>query len=193
MQLPRKKEKLRRGGRILFLNTYDIAIVGIFLAFILVVGLIERMIPLDSIVPGIRLGLSNVVILTSIYLFRFRSVFLLVILKCLLLALLTGGVTSFLYGICGSILSFLGMWCLVRILGDKVSPIGVSVVGAVLHISGQLLVAALILESLNIFTLLPLMLILSAATGVLTGLLVRPSLAAVRRLQDSNGVRWRKE
>jgi heptaprenyl diphosphate synthase len=163
-------EKIQSSG------TYRIALLGIFLAIILAVGVFERSIPLDFAVPGVRLGLSNVVILLAIYLFRFRYVLILVVLKCVLLAALTGGISSFLYSMCGSLFSFLVMWLLATLLKDKISPIGVSVAGAVCHIAGQLLVASLIIENMQIFIFMPPLVLMSAASGVLVGILVKLSL-----------------
>jgi heptaprenyl diphosphate synthase len=153
-----------------------VALLGVFLAFILIVGLVERMIPLDFIVPGVRLGFSNIVVLLSLYIFRTRYALCLVVMKCVLLAALTGGVSSFIYSICGSLLSFAAMALMVKRLGEKVGPVGVSVVGAVCHIAGQLAVASLILESANIFALMPPLMLLSGASGLLVGVVVRAAL-----------------
>jgi heptaprenyl diphosphate synthase len=154
----------------------NIAILGIFLAFVLVVGLIERMIPLDFIVPGVRLGFSNIVILLSIYIFRTPYTLSLVVLKCVLLSALTGGPSSFMYSICGSMLSFAAMSLMVHRLGKRVGPIGVSVVGAVCHIAGQLAAASLILASPDVFVLLPPLMLLAGASGVLVGVVVNTAL-----------------
>ena len=145
---------------------------GVLLAGILVAGLIERMIPLDFLVPGIRLGLSNVVILTALYILRTRLVFVLTILKCVLLAAVAGGMSSFFYGLSGSILSFTVMALLLRIPGDRIGSVGVSVCGAVAHITGQLLMACLILSTADILMLAPPLVVLSAVTGVLVGVSV---------------------
>jgi heptaprenyl diphosphate synthase len=160
-----------------------VALLGVFLAFILMVGLVERMRPLDFIVPGVRLGFSNIVVLLAIYLFRTRYALCLVVMKCALLAALTGGVSSFIYSICGSVLSFAAMNLMVKGLGDKVSPIGVSVVGAICHIAGQLAVASLILESASVFALLPPLMLLSGASGVVVGVVVRAALRHIPYLK----------
>ncbi|MDR3364524.1 MAG: Gx transporter family protein [Clostridiales Family XIII bacterium] len=159
-----------------------LALLGIFLALILAIGLFERMVPLDFAIPGVRLGLSNVIILLSIYLFRFRDTLILVTLKCALLAALAGGAPSFLYSLCGSLLSFFVMWLLIAGLKERISPIGASVAGAVCHIAGQLLVAALAIENIRIFLFMPLLVFMGAASGVLVGILVKLSLKTLARL-----------
>jgi heptaprenyl diphosphate synthase len=72
------------------------------------------------------------------------------------------------------------MWLLVKRLKEKISPVGVSVVGAVCHITGQLLVASLVIESIRIFLFMPLLVLLSAASGVLVGVLVKLLLRTVK-------------
>jgi heptaprenyl diphosphate synthase len=167
-----------------------VALLGVLLAFILIVGLVERMIPLDFIVPGVRLGFSNIVILLALYIFRTRYALCLVVMKCVLLSALTGGVSSFMYSICGSMLSFAAMNLMVKKLGEKVGPVGVSVVGAICHIVGQLAVASLILESASVFTLLPPLMLISGASGVLVGVVVK---AALRHLPYLNSLLLKKE
>ncbi|MDR2295730.1 MAG: Gx transporter family protein [Clostridiales Family XIII bacterium] len=161
----------------------EVALIGVFLAFVLAVGLLERMVPLDFLVPGARLGLSNVVVLTAVYLFRFRVSLLLVILKCALLSVLAGGPSSFLYGISGSLLSLVAMQLLVRGLGTRVGPIGVSAVGAACHSAGQVLVACAVLESMGMIAYLPPLLLVSLVSGVVVGVIVRQAVPRLRALE----------
>jgi heptaprenyl diphosphate synthase len=158
----------------------EIALVGVFLAVILMVGLLERMIPLDFIVPGARLGFSNIVILTSIYIFRFRLSFLLVILKCLLTAVISGGISSFLYSISGSLLSLVAMWLAIRFMEKHMSPMGISVIGAMFHSTGQVITACVVLETVGIMAYLPLLLVLSTISGVIVGFVVGAVLPYLR-------------
>lgn len=185
MSLGDKNRQKNCEGRKNRRKALDVALIGIFLALVLMIGLLERMIPLDFAIPGVRLGLSNVVILLSLYCFRFRIVACIVLLKCVLLAALAGGASAFLYSICGSLLSFLAMWLLIKSLGERIGPVGVSVVGAVCHIAGQLLVASMILEDAGIFIFMPVLAIAACISGVLVGLLVKYTLPAVVRFRRS--------
>lgn len=152
-----------------------VAALGLLLAAILILGFIERQIPLSFSVPGVRLGLSNAAILLALYVFRFRTALLLAVLKSVMLAVFAGGISGFLYGFTGTMLSVLVMALLVRSLGERISPIGVSVAGATAHITGQYLVAAAIIQNIGILLFLPLPLLLSALSGILTGIAVRAS------------------
>jgi heptaprenyl diphosphate synthase len=163
----------------------DVALIGIFLGFILVVGLLERTVPLDFLVPGARLGLSNVVVLTAVYLFRFRVTLLLVVLKCALLSMLAGGPSSFLYSISGSLFSLVVMWFLARVFSERISPIGVSAAGAACHSAGQVLAACLVLENIGMLAYLPPLLIISLISGVLVGVIVKHTVPRLRALEKA--------
>ncbi|MDR1571463.1 MAG: Gx transporter family protein [Clostridiales Family XIII bacterium] len=158
----------------------DVAMAGLFLAFILVTGLMERALPLDMIVPGARLGLSNVAILAAVYLFRFRTALALTLMKCLLLSMLAGGPSYLLYSLGGSLPAVAAMWALARALGDRVSPVGVSVAGAACHSVGQTLTACAALENMWMLAYLPPLLLVSAASGAVVGLIAKQALPRLR-------------
>lgn len=157
---------------------------AMFLACALIVGLVERAVPLPVAIPGVRPGLANVVILTALYLFSFRQVLLLVILKCVMTAFFSGSAVSFLYSLSGSLLSFFVMWLLLRFFGERLSTVGVSVAGAVFHNIGQIAAAALVMGTWLIAWHLPVLLLSGVITGILTGILVRLVLPAAKRLAD---------
>jgi heptaprenyl diphosphate synthase len=180
------KESTSERGRV---KRNDVALIGVFLAFILAVGLIERLVPLDFLVPGARLGLSNVVVLTAVYMFRFRVVLMLVIMKCVLLSLLAGGPSSLIYSLSGSLLSLAVMWILVRVFSEKLSPIGVSAAGAACHSAGQVLAACLVLENMGMLSYLPPLLIVSLTSGVLVGVIVKQALPRLRAFENAEARR----
>ena len=165
-----------------------VAQLSIFLAAALIIGLIERMIPVDFIVPGVKLGLSNVVILTAMYIFDFPSALILVIMKCVMLVLLSGNVTAFFYSICGSLLSFIVMWFMIKLSGkqERISSVGVSAVGAVFHNFGQIIAASFILQTVHVIAYLPILIVSGVITGVLVGVsvkFIRPKVEKILKLQ----------
>ncbi len=121
--------------------------------------------------PGIKLGLANTVLLYSIYLLGPAYSVILMILKVVLTGFMSGNLASaFFYSMGGGTLSLVMMLLVKRLGGDSVSIVGVSVVGAVFHNIGQLLVAALILRTPGLmFYIFPLMLA-AVVTGVITGI-----------------------
>ena len=150
----------------------EVALLGIFLAYALVMSLIERMIPLNFSIPGMRLGLANVAVLLALYLFPFSWALLLIIGKCLLASIFSGSLTALFYSLGGSLLSFAVMMALIRFRSEHISPIGVSIAGATFHNIGQVLVACLLFRSWAVMLYLPVLLLIGIGTGAVIGVLV---------------------
>ncbi|OWR27776.1 heptaprenyl diphosphate synthase [Saccharibacillus sp. O23] len=149
-------------------------ILAIFSAVAVVLSLVESMIPLGTfMVPGAKLGLANIMILTCLYFLNGRDTFLLVILKTLLSAMILGTFSMFLFSLFGALFSFVVMYGLMKISGKRLSLIGISVAGGIAHNIGQLAAAGIIIDSLNIFYYLPVLMIAGVATGIVVGIAVR--------------------
>ena len=161
-----------------------ITVLAIFLSVALVLGVFERMIPLEVAVPGVRLGLPNIVILTLLYLFLPSEVIFVVILKCVLTAMLAGNFVSFALSLTGSALSFMVMSALIKTAdaSGRISPVGVSVAGAVFHNIGQILAACYILDTFAVVVFLPALLVSGVITGVITGMAVKHLLSRVKAI-----------
>lgn len=132
--------------------------------------------------PGIKLGLANTVLLYSVYLLGPGYSVILMILKVVLTGFMSGNLAAaFLYSMGGGAMS-LGMMLLVKKLGgnDKVSIVGVSVVGAVFHNVGQLLVASLVVRTPGLMLYIFPLLISAVVTGVITGLAGRQIVRVLR-------------
>lgn len=160
-------------------------IVAIFAAVAVVLSLIEAQIPLASLglmVPGAKLGLANIMILTCIVFLRGRDAFMLVILKTLLVAFLFGSFSSLLFSLFGSVFSFIVMFVLVLLRADRISLIGISIAGGVAHNIGQLLAAAMVFSSFSILYYLPWLLVTGIVTGVAVGFAVRYLVAALSKV-----------
>lgn len=149
------------------INTRKMALIAVLIAQAMVLGFIERLIPVNFIVPGAKLGLANIITLVALHLFTFRESGMVLIGRILLVALLFGSMSSLLYSLSGGILALLGMALMLKV--GKFSIVGISIVGAVLHNIGQLLMAALIISNLNIFYYLPWLLVFAVPTGLVVG------------------------
>lgn len=144
---------------------------GLFSALAIVVSALERFIPLQAIIPlpGIKLGLSNCIVLLVMVLLGLPYAVSVAAVKCAVVSLLFSGLTSFVYAFIGSVLAIAGMYTLLR-FKNKFTLIGVSVFGAALHNTGQILAASIMLGSVYVFEYLPFLLIASAVTGSVTGI-----------------------
>jgi heptaprenyl diphosphate synthase len=147
------------------------ALIAVLIAQAIVLGFIERMIPVNFIVPGAKLGLANIITLVALYILTFRETTLVLVGRVVLIALLFGSVSSLLYSLSGGVLALLGMY-LAKKTG-KISIIGISIIGAVMHNIGQLLMASLVISNLNMFYYLPFLLVFALPTGLIIGLTSR--------------------
>ena len=155
-----------------------IAELGVLTAVALALGYLEYLLPAAPI-PGVKLGLSNTVLLYALYLMDFGSAALLMLLKVGLSGLLFGGVSAMLYSLVGGVLSLCAMALMKRVRG--VSVVGVSVIGALLHNVGQCAVACFVVESRAILSYLPVLLVAAAVTGTLTGVAAKYAFRALKR------------
>lgn len=163
-------------------KTQKLTFISVLVAQALILYLVERMLPIPFIAPGAKLGLSNIITVVCLYIFGFKEAFAVIILRILLSTFFGGTVSSFLYSIAGGILSLLAMY-IIKILGrDKISIIGVSVTGAFFHNVGQILVAAAVIQNINIVVYLPILAIAGIGTGFFVGITSRYLLKYVKVL-----------
>lgn len=144
--------------------------ISLLVAVGLALGVLESAIPLPIAMPGARLGLSNMVVLVTIIIFGFKDGIKVSMLKSVVLMMVTGSVSSFIYSFSGAVLSSIAMYITYRYFSRFFSLIGVSIVGALAHNFAQVSVASLILANIRIYTYLPFLMIMSLFTGYFVGL-----------------------
>ncbi len=156
-----------------------IALCAIMIALALALSWIERFIPLQLILPlpGIKLGLANIVILLGLYLFKARFTLAILLLRCILGALFGGGITGLMFSLWG------GIFAIIVMIGAKKLPFlsiyGVSILGAAAHNIGQILAAMVLMRSLYVAGYLPYLLCVAIFTGFLTGSICAGLLSAL--------------
>ncbi len=155
-----------------------VAVIGTLVALALIFSYVEFLIPFNFGVPGIKLGLANIVIIIGLYVFGLPVAFSVSLIRTLLNGLLFAGIFSALYGMAGAILSLVGMYFLKK--SGRFSIVGVSVCGSFLHIIGQLTIAALVFGNIKVFIYLPFLTIVSVVTGALIGFTVYLTLEKVK-------------
>ena len=154
---------------------------GVFVALAFIFSYIETLIPFQIGIPGVKLGLANLVIVIALYRMPVGEVYLLSGVRVVLTGFLFGNLMSILYSLAGGILSLTVMWGMKRI--RSVSILGVSIAGGVFHNIGQLLAAALMVETYGVFSYLPVLLISGLLTGFVIGLAAGEMLKRIRSLQ----------
>ena len=156
-----------------------VSLCAIMVALALVFSYVEAMIPFNFGIPGIKLGIANLVIVIGLYLLKPQDVLIISVVRILLAGFLFGSGMSILYSLAGGLLSFLVMFLLKKIKGFSV--LGVSIAGGVSHNMGQLVVAAIVVSNLKIGYYTPVLLIAGAVTGTLIGIVSGRVLAAIKK------------
>ena len=150
-------------------NPKRIVLSAVLVSLALAFSYMERFIPLQMLIPlpGVKLGLANVVTLIALYLLGTKSAFAILILRCFLGSLFGGGITGFLFSITGGLLSMTVM-ALCKI-APLLSVYGVSILGAAAHNIGQILAAMVLMHSVYIGMYLSYLLVVALFTGFATG------------------------
>lgn len=146
------------------------ALYGLLVALACVFSYIESLIPVIGI-PGVKLGLANLVVLTALMLLRPRDALAISCLRILLVGVSFGSPASMLYSLAGGLVS-LGVMVLCR-RSEKFSLLGISIAGGVSHNLAQLAVAAAVLRTPQIAWYLPILLLSGLLTGALIGIVTR--------------------
>lgn len=145
-----------------------VAYFGVFTALALIFSYVETLIPIQFGIPGVKLGLANLIIVIALYRMKLSETYLLSIVRVLLAGFIFGNYFSIIYSLAGGILS-LTVMALLRKKGGF-SVIGVSIAGGVFHNIGQLIVASVIVETFSVMYYVPVLLIAGLVTGLLIGI-----------------------
>lgn len=134
-----------------------------------VITLLERSIPFPfAFAPGAKLGLANMVTILALFTLPYKDSFKVVWMRLIISTFLGGTLSTFMYSFSGAFLSYFGMIAVRRLGPKRVSLIGVSATGGILHNVGQLIVASTIAQSFSVMLYLPIL----AFTGIFSGIAV---------------------
>lgn len=141
---------------------------GVFISLALIFSYLESLIPFNFGIPGVKLGLANLILVIALYKMSVKEAYILGITRVLLSGFIFGNYFSIIYSMAGCILSLTVMAILYKSKGFSV--MGISMAGGVFHNIGQLLVAMLIVETFSISYYLPVLLIAGLITGLIIGI-----------------------
>lgn len=154
------------------------AICSVLTTVAMVFSYIDSLIPIPIPIPGVKIGISNIAIITVLYVVGIKEAIVINILRIVLTSILFGNITSFWFSITGGIFSILVMVLLKKI--DVFSTVGVSVAGGVSHNIGQIAAAVIIMETNAILYYLPVLLVTGTITGVVIGIAAAMVIKRVR-------------
>lgn len=165
-------------------RTKRLTLCAVLISLALALSYVERLIPLQLLIPlpGIKLGLANIVTLITLYLLGAGSAFTVLILRCILGAMFGGGISGLLFALAGGLLAMAVMTATRRL--SCFSVYGVSILGAAAHNVGQICVAMLLMQSVYIAAYLPYLLLAGLAAGFATG---SAAAGVLRIFQSSKG------
>lgn len=142
---------------------------GMLVALAFVFSYIEVLIPFSIGIPGIKLGLANLVVLTALYTLGTKEAFAISVIRIILVGFTFGSLSTMIYSLGGGLLSWLVM--VVCKKSKQLSTIGVSIAGGISHNVGQIIVATLVLENANLMYYFAILLITGTITGLIIGMI----------------------
>ncbi len=150
----------------------------------LIFSYIEAIIPMPVGIPGVKLGIANLVIIVALYSLGMRYALPINLIRIIVAGLLFSGLFGAIYSLSGGMLSLIVMAILKKT--DFFSIIGVSIAGAVSHNFGQIVVAALIIQNVKIFTYMPILVFSGIISGMIIGILahyIRRTIDAIQKIR----------
>lgn len=155
-----------------------VAYFGVFTALALIFSYVESLIPIQVGIPGVKLGLANLIIVMALCKMSIKEAYILSVVRIVLAGFMFGNLFAILYSLAGGMLSLTIMSILKRT--DKFSIYGISMAGGVFHNIGQLLMAAIVLESVSIGYYFPVLLVSGLLTGFLIGIIANEMMKRLK-------------
>ncbi|MFY9175134.1 MAG: Gx transporter family protein [Peptococcia bacterium] len=157
---------------------------ALLISLALVLSLVEKLFPLGGLVPlpGIKLGLANIVTMIALFYFGWQAAMLITVSRCLLSSMFYGGLITLALSLAGGILAISVMAILKRGHGKWFSLIGIGIGGAAAHNLGQIIMASLLMNSGAVFYYLAVLFVAALITGTLTGMITHVLLQRLLRL-----------
>lgn len=166
------------------MTTKKLTLLGLFLGLIFILSIFENTLPpLPLMPPGFKLGLSNIIIMYSLFFIGKKEAILLNILKsCFVFT--TRGVTAGILSFCGGICSVLILILLITVFKEKISYLILSVFGAITHNLGQLAATYFILDNYYLIYYLPILIMAGLITGIITGIILKFVMPALKNITE---------
>ena len=162
------------------METRKIARMGLLVALAMILSYVESLIPAFVAVPGVKVGLANIVVIFALYTLGPVEALTVSLLRVILSSFLFGSVLSLLYSLSGALLSLGGMIVMKKL--KIFSTLVLSVTGGVLHNVGQILVACLVLETDVLLYYLPVLILSGVVTGAVIGII---GSLVIKRLENN--------
>ena len=160
----------------------NVGFLGVMLSVALILSFIESLIPFYFGVPGMKLGLTNVIVILALYLFGPVEAITISVLRIVLSGFLFGNAFSIIYSLAGGLLSFFVMFLLKRFA--KLGVIPISITGGIFHNVGQIIVAILVMNNTYLMYYMPVLLIAGFVTGALIGIIASELVRRLSKIME---------
>lgn len=174
------------------MKTRKLTFMSMLLVLAIIIFTVESQLPPIAPIPGIKLGLANVINLMALYMLGRRESFIILVLRIVLSSIFAGNFTGFMYSLSGGIICFLFMSVMSLFIKENRMWV-VSVFGAIGHNIGQIVIACFIMGTFQIIWYLPILMISGIITGTFTGIAAQTALKHMRKtgiiskiLEDKN-------
>ena len=154
------------------------ALCGVLIALAMVLSCLESLVPLGFAIPGIKLGLANIVTIIALVRLGLKPALIISVGRVVLSGLLFGNPMTIIYSLAGAVLSIAVMAVVKRLKIFTVT--GISVCGAIAHNVGQLIVAAIVIENARIFYYMAVLSLSGTIAGVAIGILTAAIIRNIR-------------
>jgi len=158
-----------------------IALFGMLVALGFVFSFVEFMLPINLGIPGVKLGLANLVTVVALYTMGPTETLIISVVRVMLAGFTFGSISMMLYSMAGALLSFAVMALLKK--SGRFGVVGISTAGGVAHNAGQLIVAAAVLETANTFYYFPILLVAGVLTGAVIGFVSKLILERLKHIK----------
>lgn len=164
------------------MSTKRLAADATLTAIALTIFMIEAQIPLTLAIPGIKLGLSNIVTLIAVYLLSKKDAGAILILRIIMGSVFSGNLLALIYSMAGGALSFAILCLASKVLGEK-QIWAAGILSAIAHNLGQLVSAAFVINSAAVFAYTPVLIIAAILTGAFTGYCAQFTVLRLKNLR----------
>lgn len=169
------------------MKTKKLTLISILLALALIIFTVEAQIPPIAPIPGIKLGLANVINIMVLYILGRKESFTILILRIVLSSIFAGSITGFMYSLSGGLVCFLFISVMSLFLKENKMWV-VSVFGAIGHNIGQIMMALFLLKTPQIIWYFPVLVISAIITGYFTGMVAQVTLKQFRKTNVMNAI-----
>ncbi len=170
-------------------KTYKLAFSAVLLATAIALHVVENSLPVPQNIPGMKLGLSNIVTIITLFTMTRKESVLFIVLRTMITTLFYNGPTAFLFSLTGALLSFIVMISIIQFLPNQFSIISMSIVGAIAHNFGQVLLSSLLLKNMALLGYYPFIMLSAIGSGFFTGIIserILDFLRSRKALKDEN-------